>query len=286
MKKWIPLAFLVAAAASAGANDKYWPQWRGPLLTGAAPKGDPPSEWSESKNVKWKVEVPGQGSATPVVWEDKIFVLTAIPTEKKAPATPAPASGAPPQRVRTVKPDAVHQFAVLALSRKDGKVLWQRAVREEKPHEGTHPTASFASNSGVTDGQRVYAFFGSRGVYALDMAGKVLWEKDLGDMTTKMGFGEGSSPALHGDKLVITWDHEGESFIVALDAKTGKELWRTPRPERTSWATPLVVEHGGAAQVITSATGKVRAYDLGSGKVLWETAGMTDNAIPTPVQEG
>jgi outer membrane protein assembly factor BamB len=175
---------------------------------------------------------------------------------------------------------------VLAISRKDGKVLWQRVVREELPHEGVHPTGSFAANSAATDGQRVYAFFGSRGVYALDMTGKVVWEKDLGDMNVKMGFGEGSSPALHGDRLVVNWDHEGESFIVALDTGTGKELWRTPRQERTSWATPLVVEHGGRAQVITSATAKVRSYDLADGKLLWETAGMTDNAIPTPVQAG
>jgi outer membrane protein assembly factor BamB len=175
---------------------------------------------------------------------------------------------------------------ILAINRKDGKTLWQRVLREELPHEGTHPTGSFASNSAVTDGERVYAFFGSRGLYALDMTGKVVWEKDLGDMSTKMGFGEGSSPALHGDRLVINWDHEGESFIVAFDTRTGKEIWRTPRQERTSWATPLVVEHGGGAQVITSATSKVRSYDLATGKLLWETTGMTDNAIPTPVQAG
>jgi outer membrane protein assembly factor BamB len=284
----IPVLVLLASLAGGAENDRYWPQWRGPLLTGVAPKGDPPSEWGEGKNVKWKVEIPGKGSATPVVWDDKIFLLTAIPTEKKAPAPAAPASGsAPPQgRVRSVPPDAVHQFAVLAINRQDGKQLWRRVVREELPHEGTHPTASFASNSAVTDGERVYAFFGSRGVYALDLKGNVVWEKDLGDMSTKMGFGEGSSPALHGDRLVITWDHEGESFIVALDAKTGKEVWRTPRSEKTSWATPLVVEHGGSAQVVTSATGRVRSYDLASGKLLWEGTGMTDNAIPTPVQAG
>src|SRR5262245_24920850 len=166
----IPVFALLASPAGGAEDERFWPQWRGPLQTGAAPKGDPPSEWGEGKNVKWKVEVPGKGWATPVVWEDKIFLLTAIPSEKKAPAPAAPASGAAPQgRLRSVPADAAQQFAVLALDRKDGKRLWQRVVREELPHEGTHPTASFASNSAVTDGERVYAFFGSRGIYALDL---------------------------------------------------------------------------------------------------------------------
>jgi outer membrane protein assembly factor BamB len=140
-----------------------------------------------------------------------------------------------------------------------------------------------SNNSAATDGERVYAFFGSRGLYALDMAGGVLWEKDLGDMTIKLGFGEGSSPALHDGRLVINWDHEGDSFIVALDAKTGDELWRKSRDEPTSWATPLVVERDGKAQVVSSATNRVRSYDLATGELLWEASGMTANAIPTPV---
>jgi outer membrane protein assembly factor BamB len=154
-------------------------------------------------------------------------------------------------------------------------------LREEQPHEGTHQTGTWASNSAATDGERVYAFFGSRGLYALDMAGGVLWEKDLGDMTIKLGFGEGSSPALHDGRLVINWDHEGDSFIVALDAKTGDELWRRSRDEPTSWATPLVVERDGKAQVVSSATNRVRSYDLATGELLWEASGMTANAAAT-----
>ena len=172
---------------------------------------------------------------------------------------------------------------MIAYGRKDGKVLWQRVVREEAPHEGTHATNTFASASALTDGERVYAFFGSRGLYALDLKGNVKWEKDLGDMNVKMGFGEAASPALHGDRLVVNWDHEGASFIVALDKKTGKELWRQPREEKTSWATPLIVEQGGRAQVITSATSLVRSYDLATGELIWQLSGMTANAIPTPV---
>jgi outer membrane protein assembly factor BamB len=289
-------ALWLAAPATAADGDAFWPQWRGPLSTGVAPKADPPTEWAETKNVKWRVPIPGAGSATPVIWGDRIFVLTAVPTEKRGPraeATPEPTPEAagegggrrrgPP---RGGPPEFIHQFAVLAIDRKDGKVLWNRVVREELPHEGTHPTGTFASASAITDGERVYAFFGSRGLYALDMKGAVVWEKDLGDMTVKLGFGEGSSPVLHGDRLVVNWDHEGDSFVAALDKKTGRELWRKPRQEKTSWATPLVVEQGGRAQVITSATARVRSYDLTNGELLWEAGGMTDNTIPTPVHSG
>ena len=255
---------LLSVPLPAADGDRFWPQWRGPLLTGAALHGEPPVEWSETKNVRWKVAIPGKGSATPVVWGDTIFVLTSVPADAAA-------------------AQAKQRFTVLAIGRKDGKVLWQRVVREELPHEGHHPTNTWASASALTDGERVYAFFGSRGFYALDLKGNVKWEKDLGDMNIKLGFGEAASPALHGDRLVVNWDHEGESFIVALDARTGKELWRVPRDEKTSWSTPLVVEHNGRAQVITSATSRVRSYDLSTGELIWHATGMTANAIPTPV---
>ncbi len=281
-----------ATAASPDARPKadaqrYWPQWRGPLMNGVAPHASPPIEWSETKNVRWKVAIPGKGSATPVVWGDRLYVLTAVPGEKRAAAAKAPpvaepagAAGRPP---RSLPPDTTQKFTVLALRRSDGKVLWERVVREEMPHEATHATGTWASASAVTDGEIVFAHFGSRGLYALDLDGKVLWEKDLGDMTVKMAFGEGSSPALGGDRIFVQWDHEGDSFIVALDRKTGRELWRQKREEKTSWASPLLVDHGGRTQVVTSATNKVRSYDAASGDLVWETAGMTQNAIPTPV---
>lgn len=294
MRRTVPPLLLLLAAAlltsafAAGAQrsgdaDRHWPQWRGPRMTGVAPLGNPPTEWSETKNVRWKAEIPGKGSASPIIWGDRIFVLTAIPTGKRV----EPPASAPEQEQRRgprgIQPTEVHQFAVLAVNRRDGKILWQRIVREELPHEGTHPTGTWASNSAVTDGQHVFAFFGSRGLYALDMNGNVKWEKDFGDLTIRLGFGEGASPAIHGDRIIVNWDHEGQSFIAALDKKTGKELWRTNREEMTSWSTPLVVEHNGKAQVVTSATGRVRSYDLATGALLWEGPGVTLNAIPSPV---
>ncbi len=267
-------------------SENYWAQWRGPDATGVAPHGDPPVEWSESKNVRWKIEIPGKGHASPVVWEDKIFVLTAIETDKVV-EQEAAGGDAPERQGRmgrmSKKTDKVHKFDVLAINRQDGSILWQKTVSEELPHEGTHNEGSWASSSPITDGERVYAFFGSRGLYCFDMQGNLLWEKDLGDMTIKMSFGEGSSPVLHGDKLVVNWDHEGQSFIVAFDKKTGEELWKVDRNEATSWATPLVVEHNGRTQVITSATKLIRSYDLATGELIWESGGMTMNAIPNPV---
>ncbi|MGH9752471.1 MAG: PQQ-binding-like beta-propeller repeat protein [Blastocatellia bacterium] len=289
---------LVVAIAGASApsppadGNKYWPQWRGPLASGVAPEGDPPVEWAADKNIKWKVEIPGKGSATPIVWGDRIFVLTAVPTDKRPPAKEwppaeaAPAEGAQAgRRRRDVQPEFIQRFIVIAISRKDGKTLWQKIVREELPHEGWNPNATitWASNSPVTDGKMVYAHFGSRGLYALDMQGNLKWERDLGDMNTG-GFGEGSSPALDGDRLVVNWDHDGEAFIVALDKKTGKELWRTPRNEKTTWSTPLIVEHGGKKQVITAGTRKVRSYDLAGGQLLWEGPGLgSPGCVASPV---
>ena len=282
-----------------------WPQWRGPDGTGVAPHSNPPVEWSEKENIRWKVAIPGKGHASPIVWGDRIFLLTAIETDEIGETQPTQEVGEAPtvekpaeerrwrrrgrgrgRGMRGITPKNVHEFAILALNRQDGTVLWQRTLRRELPHEGTHNDGSWASNSPVTNGEYVYVSFGSRGLYCLDMEGNLKWEKDLGRMVTRMGFGEGSSPVLLDDRLIVNWDHEGDSFIVALSKKTGEELWRVPRDEHTSWATPLVVEHDGRSQIRANATKRVRSYDGKNGELLWETGGMTPNAIPSPVAAG
>ena len=276
-------SFVSWAAAPPADAEKYWGQWRGPEATGVAPHGNPPIEWSETKNVHWKIEIPGKGYGTPVVWGDRLFVLTAVAVEAQA-AAPAvePQEGGQRRKRPKITP-SMQKFVVMAIDRRDGSILWEKTAREEIPHEGTHPDGSWASASAITDGEHVYAYFGSHGLYCFDVKGNLVWEVDLGDMSTRRGFGEGSSPALHGDKLVVNWDHEGQSFIVALDKKTGKEVWRTDRDENTSWSSPLIVEHNSKAQVITSATNHVRSYDLETGEIIWEASGMTVNTIPTPV---
>jgi outer membrane protein assembly factor BamB len=289
-----------AAKAAAPTDARDWPQWRGPIATGAATgQANPPTEWSETRNVRWKVAIPGAGTATPIVWGDQVFIQTAINTGKKGQAAAIEPAAAPVFAQQQPggrrggggrggfgggsKPTEIHQFVLMSLDRKTGKTLWQRVCREEVPHEGHHQDHGFSSFSPVTDGQLVFAHFGSRGLHCFDLQGNPKWSKDLGRMQTKMGFGEGSSPAVHGDAIVVTFDHEGGSFITALDKNTGKELWKTPRDESTSWATPLIVETGDQTQVITAATSKIRSYDLKTGRLIWECGGLTMNVIPTPV---
>ena len=273
---------VLAADPSALAN---WPQFRGPLASGVAPQGDPPTEWSETKNVRWKVAVPGVGSSTPVIWGDKVFLLTAIETERKDPALPDP-KDQPMRQFGIVFPNKFHKFDVLCLDRATGKPLWQKTAAELVPHEGHHPDNDFASATPVTDGKHLWASFGSRGVYCYDLAGNLKWQKDFGDLTTRLSFGEGSSPALHGDTLVTNWDHDGQSFIVAQNALTGDVLWRKDRDEKSAWATPLIVEGHGRTQVVTSASNKVRSYDLKTGELLWECGGQVGNVTPAPVTDG
>lgn len=271
------------------ANTANWPAWRGPLHNGVAPEANPPVEWSETKNVKWKVPIPGRGTSTPVIWNDLVFILTAIPDGAEPAPAPAPPAGGDAGRGgrgRSEQPTQPQKFTVLAYDRATGKIAWQHTPRTQVPHEGHHKDHGFASASPVTDGKVLIASFGSFGLYAYDLKGKLLWEKDLGDMRTRNSFGEGSSPALHGNTVVVLWDHEGEDFIVALDTRDGKELWRQKRDEPTGWSTPLIVEHNGKPQVVVNGTNKARSYDLATGKLLWEAGGQTVNAIPTPVGAG
>lgn len=259
--------------------ERSWPQWRGPHFTGVSTTANPPITWSETKNILWKAPLPGRGNSTPVVWGDRLFVTSAVPAGVTGDAQHAPRGGNPAR--------GMHRFVVMALDRKTGKPVWERTVREQEPHEGSHfDNGTWASSSPITDGQRVYAYFESFGLYAFDMSGKPLWEKDLGDKRMRNQFGEGSTPVLHGNTLVVVWDHlNGESFVTAIDARDGKQLWRVPRMEIDTWATPLVLVVNGRPQVVVPAMRRVRAYDLENGSVVWESDGLTMNPIPSPVFE-
>lgn len=263
---------------------KNWPQWRGPNENGVAPMGNPPIEWSETKNVKWKIEIPGKGHATPIIWEDKIFVQTAVETDKSGgkeepEADESTARRGPP----SLQAKSLYDFIVLGINRADGSLIWKKTVIQETPADGTHNLGTWASNSPVTDGEHLYAYFGSRGLYCLDFDGNILWERDFGQMKKKMSFGEGSSPTLYKDKIVLIWDHEGDSFLYILDKTTGKDILKIPREEATSWSSPFIVNANGKDQVITSATKKIRSYDLETGEIIWYGTGMTANVIPNPI---
>ena len=292
-----------------------------------APKGNPPTTWSEQENIKWKVKIPGEGSASPIVWGDKVFILAAVATERKGKPTEleserrsgrtdqarlvhkarpeasapddlaeypvnadgGPGRGRPGGRGRggfsmsSPAPTVYYHFDVLCLDRNTGRILWRQTAREEVPHQGHHRDGSYASFSPVTDGAHVYAYFGSQGLHCFDLNGNRKWEKDLGKMDIIMRFGEGGSPALHGNRLLVNFDHQGDSFLTAIDKRTGETIWKADRDEATSWSTPLVVDVNGKTQVVVNATQRVRGYDLESGKVLWECGGQTRNVIPSPV---
>jgi outer membrane protein assembly factor BamB len=258
---------------------RQWPQWRGPLANGIAPLAHPPLNWSETNSIRWKIPLPGKGHSSPIVFGDTVFLTVAVPVGEAQ----KPVFDHAPGTHDNVPVTHLHQFTVFAVNRRDGRILWKKILREEFPHEGGHETGSLASNSPVTDGERLYACFGSRGLYCLDLHGELKWQKDLGRMQTLHAHGEGSSPVLHGDTLIVCWDHEGDSFLYAFDKRTGKELWKTARDEKTSWSTPLVVAFEGKTQVVVSATKRVRGYDLKTGTQLWECAGLTDNVVSSPV---
>jgi len=294
------LAVLFSSVLVQAQTPAHWPQWRGPFFNGMA-RGDAPTTWSDTTNIKWKTEIPGRGHSTPAIWGDRIFLTTAIAVARP-PATTESTQASPSNHAQAPQggqrggqrgagggagPLVDHRFEVLALDRKTGKILWQRTAKTVTPHEGYHRAyGSFASNSPVTDGKYVYASFGSRGIYAYDFNGKLIWEKDPGvQMKMRLAFGEGTAPLLAGDRLFLVFDHEAGSFIVALDKRNGKELWRATREEPSSWSTPLAIDHDGRTEIVVSATNKVRSYDPETGKVLWESAGLGSNAIPVPVYQ-
>lgn len=266
--KRVALVTLVWMLMNPFAMADNWGHWRGPTGNGIALNAQPPTSWSSTKNIKWKVEIPGRSSGSPVVWDDSVFVVTAVPTGK--------ANGRLPNL----------DFKLFCFDRITGKKLWEQTAVTATPHEDTHSTNGFASASPCTDGKHVYAHFGSRGLYCYTMDGKLVWKRDdFGKMQTRNTFGEGSSPTLEGNKILVPWDHDGPSALYALDKLTGKTIWKTPRDEPTCWATPLVAEFAGKKQVIMNGQSFARSYDLETGKELWRCAGQTERPVSSAVAD-
>jgi outer membrane protein assembly factor BamB len=286
----IHIALLLGLALVSMQDD--WPQWRGLNNDGMA-RGDAPVEWSDTKNIAWRVSIPGKGNSSPVIWGEKIFLTTAVPTDGASatpPATnPTPAAAGQGRRQGRgpgggANAGREHKFVVMCLDRRNGKVLWERVAKLATPHEGYHHQyGSFASNTPVTDGKYLYAFFGSRGIYCYDLNGKLIWEKPFQPMRMRLGFGEGVATVLDGNALYLKFDQEQGSHLLALDKQTGKEIWRVDREEGSSWSPPLIVTHNGRKQMVVSASTKVRSYDPATGKLIWECAGLGSNVIPAPV---
>lgn len=281
---FVSLSILVHGSRGEEIHSLNWHQWRGPLGTGEAPDATPSIRWrytknGDSENVKWRTQIDGKGHSTPVVSGDRIFLTTAVPVGRPFEARYSGRPGAHDNLPVT----QAHAFYVVALDRESGKIQWQKKVNEAVPREGGHISASLASASPVSDGERVYAHFGSFGLYCLDFDGNVIWQKSFGEMHSKHGHGEGSSPAIHDQTIIVNWDHEEQSFVAALDSQSGEERWRVDRNEVTSWASPLVIQHDGRHQVIVPGTRRLRSYDLSNGAVIWECGGLSANVVASPV---
>ncbi|MEM7456307.1 MAG: PQQ-binding-like beta-propeller repeat protein [Planctomycetota bacterium] len=268
---------------SALAQD-HWPQWRGPHCDGLAGEGScPPIVWDE-KNLKWETPIEGFGHGTPAVYGDRIFLQTAIPLDIEMPVPDVIPPGTPD--VETYTEEATvswkpQRFALVCLDRQSGEQLWSRTVLEAMPHQGHHLKGSFASQSPVTNGEKVYAFFGSYGLYCFDFDGNLIWQRAPEPQAKEGGLGEATSPALHENKLVVVVDQQTQSYVMALDATTGDEVWRTDREDPSNWTTPRIFEHGGRVQVAVNGT-SVISYDLQTGIELWRCSGHTAGAIPIP----
>jgi len=267
---------IVLTLLTATLADEKWPQFRGPGALGVAEDPVLPETWSATENVAWKTEIPGTGWSSPVVWGDNIFVTSVISTvEGEKPKKGLYFGG---ERKAATDP---HRWVVYCVDWKTGKIRWQKEVYQGVPQNPRHLKNSYASETPVTDGERVYAYFGNVGLFCFDMNGKPLWSKKWEPVKTRYGWGTAASPVLYKDRLYIVNDNDEHSFILALNKKTGEQVWRTEREEGTNWATPYIWENEQRTEIVTPGTKWVRSYDL-NGKLLWQFTGMSSISIPTP----
>ena len=282
--KRIPLiALALTYALLATQADDNWPQFRGAEARGIAADGSGlPDTWSSSENIEWKTDLPGRGWSSPIVWGNKVFVTTAASLEELGLPAPAPQTGLYNGRMQ-VRVETVYQWHVYCLDLETGAINWNRKVHEGVPASITHIKNSFASETPVPDGERVYAYFGNLGLYAFDFDGNPVWSKKIDVHMTRNGWGTASSPVLHKGRLYIVNDNHEDSYLLALDAKTGDEVWHVARDEKTNWSTPYIWENGDRTEIVTPGSGLVRSYDL-DGNLLWTFSGMSTITIATPYE--
>ena len=282
----ISLAFAGLSFLAGKASAGNWPQWRGPEGTGISNEKNLPSQWSPTKNIKWKTPIDGRAHSSPIVWGNRVFITTAIEGEEVpgAKAVKHTFDGK-----EFVHPDSLganrkQTFKVVCVDRDSGKVLWQATAFEGTPYDDRHRKSSYAASTPATDGKMVYAFFGAEGLYAFDYKGKLAWKADVGKIGT-VGMGTGTSPILFDNVVIVQADEENVegSFMVAYDKKTGKEVWKTPRKVQTGWSTPLLVKTASRTELIASGTEFIVGYDPATGKELWRHKGVESNAVPSPV---
>ena len=273
-------------ASSGGPN---WPQWRGPASQGISEEKNLPTEWSSEKNVQWKTPISGRGHSSPIVWGNRIFLTTSI----EGPVVP----DAKPYKHFIGKEEFKHPdwagsdhsytFKVICLDTDKGKILWEKVAYDGPVFDHRHKRNTYASPTPVTDGKYVYAFFGSEGLYCYDFSGKLVWKQSLGGIP-QLGMGAGSSPVLHEGLVIVTADQDmgDTSYIIAMDKKGGKQVWKTPRNNHASWATPVLVKTSKRTELIVSGSETIVSYDPATGKEFWKCKGVESHAIPTPVVSG
>jgi len=276
------LICLVAPSQSHPATeDSNWPQFRGPNASGVSINTNLPDKWSATENVAWKTDLPGRSWSSPIVWGHRVFLTTVVNMGESEP----PKKGLYLGGERPESPKSEHHWKVVCLDLAMGTLQWEKTVYRGAPQTSIHLKNSYGAETPVTDGERVYALFGNLGVFTFTLEGKEVWSKYLEPHKTRYGWGTAASPVLHSGRLFIVNDNEDQAGLFALDAKTGKELWRMDRDEKSNWATPLVWENGQRAELITPGSRAVRSYDL-DGRLLWSFRGMSNIAIPTPFAGG
>ena len=270
------LPFLAGVAAP-GVEVVNWPQFRGPGSLGVADNPNLPERWSTHENVAWKVDVAGRGWSSPVVWGERVVVTTVVSDGERE----LPKKGLYFGGERREIPKDTNHWQVLCFDLKTGRELWRREAHGSPPPSGLHVKNTYASETPVTDGERLYAYFGNVGLFCYDLKGALLWSTNWPAVKTRNGWGSAASPVLHRDRLFVVNDNDEKSFVVALDTRTGRELWRQERDEKSNWATPFVWQNEKRTELVTCGTRRVRAYDL-DGNLLWEFGGMSSIVIPTP----
>jgi outer membrane protein assembly factor BamB len=274
-RMWLAVIAALLMWTGAGASED-WPQFRGAAAGVAADDPALPESWDKIQNVVWATDIPGLGWSSPVVWGDQIFVTTVVSTGLATPPQKGLFAGTMQYNAKVP-----HRWMVYSIDFATGRIRWQQEVRNFVPPTPKHIKNSFASETPVTDGERVYVFFADIGLFAFDMQGKLVWVKEMAPMEREFGYGSGASPIVHKGRVYIVNDNEKKSFVAAYDSRTGTELWRVDREEESNWSTPFVWENERRTEIVTSGTGKVRSYDL-DGKLLWELKGMTWINVPTP----
>lgn len=333
--KHLAYSSLATICLFSNASAGNWPAFRGPEANSVSTEERIPSEWGPDKNVRWKVKVPGVAWSSPIVWDKRIFVTTAITENQPRPTNsifpprrrpgeegagdgpdakgdgprgkraedkagelkgrgefgrgggrargPGGPGGRPGGYGRQKPPAAVYRWEVHCLERDTGKTLWSQRADEHPPSIPIHRTNTYASETPVTDGERVYAYFGMTGLYCYDRNGSPVWKKTIGSYPMMFGWGTGSSPVLAGDLLILQCDNEEKSFLVAFDKKTGAEAWRVARDEHSTWCTPFLWNNKDRTELVTGGSSKARSYDPKTGKLLWELGGISGRCAATPV---